>query len=425
MNVRDEFEIRKIENDLFPNYCNLIISKKLINELNKIDNVHYNLFEYTLNIKDFLKNDLDDRLTIEYGDLYNFIEPIYSEVTDALEQFDGYTTNNKEIQEELLKKWKTFDIESVNMYTQETLEEFFTTALAISSGIRNYFLKRDLTNECKNLLSEIKEVCTSEEYNYFSAFLKNNNYDVDNMKKVVDLLHKKIKDDWISKMSDIDEYKVGDDFSFLCHSVRSSQWEGDFKTPYVSTSLLTQEMWDTFNRPYGLIFDPKDIAAASYYDLYTINARETGDLFFNTSIPPMMTKKNIEDKCKKLKEETGNKIYSEIVIKGFNPKAIFAITDGTELDESYIGALELKERFPDLKVIELVKSYFCSKEEQFVIFKQIISNLSQITGLEPVDMNFYIDMFAHFLINKKNGTYDKGLLIEQYKTITTKNKNNY
>ena len=43
MNIKEEFELKMIENEMNPYYCNFIISKKLIKELNNIDNIHNNL----------------------------------------------------------------------------------------------------------------------------------------------------------------------------------------------------------------------------------------------------------------------------------------------------------------------------------------------------------------------------------------------
>lgn len=343
---------------------------------------------------------------------------------DEQAYYDFMDTDLKTSYIKLLKNKKT-----------DSLEKAIRLQCALKKDQEDLFLLRDLLVGRDELLEDMRYVCTEEEFDYFRTYLKNTSYDIDNLKVVLKVCKEKVLKNWQQELTDISTYHTNEakPFSLLCHSVLNSTFEGEeFYTKYVSTSLLTEQLWDTYSRGFGYILSPEHIVAASSKDLYASNYAQTDDkLFFHTKVAPIYSKKRIEKECLMRKQISRcnfkkTKVYSEILIKGFQPIGIFCITDGSKMDYNFKSAMRLKEQIdsilPNLPVIELDKTLYVSTEEQKSFIQPLLENLQKETGVHRdfSAIEDYQVMFYEFIKEKKEGIYHPEDLKRKYIAISKK-----
>lgn len=412
-----------------------IFEKDLLERINDMTSSPFDLVGYNA-LEKMRKEDkevtLDDEEIFQdvIKQICNYVKISSSGNDSNLEKY-GIKVNRDDFVK-FIEKYKDIydhlDSNSV-IFTKEDNDElcnFFKDAIEICEKEKESYFKRDLIIEYNNIIEDVKDLCSEDEYNYYAMFLGNSHFNMEDMKRVLSLVHEKLKQTWVDGITDVDDYEVGSKFSFLAHSVVSENWnkkDGDFRTPYVSTSLLTDKLWDRVNRPYGFILDSKDIVAASSFDLYTLNGHSGSSLFLNTSVNPISSKEKVERECilqkqENIKNDNNKKVYSEIVVEGFHPKAIFCQTDGSKLDRAYNGALELQRTFPDLKIVELDRTFYVDNEKRNEIFNKMLENLSEITHIAISKTSDYEPMFIDFMLAKKEKKYNPSDLIDTYKNIS-------
>ena len=154
------------------------------------------------------------------------------------------------------------------------------------------------------------------------------------------------------------------DFKYLIHNLTKGEIKGDFRTKYMSTSLITNRTMGVFGdkSKYGLILKPKHIVSADYKDTYTNNYREDGEQLFNIK-PPIKLPQEIEEICIEQTIEANGEmlnydeasIYSEIVVDEYEVVGMYFISNGEgELSPNYERAKRMaEERGVELKELDI------------------------------------------------------------------------
>lgn len=153
-------------------------------------------------------------------------------------------------------------------------------------------------------------------------------------------------------------------FKYLIHNLAKGEIKGDFRTKYMSTSLITNRTMGVFGgkSKYGLILKPKHIVSADYKDTYTNNYRGDDEQLFNIK-PPIKLPQEIEEICIEQTIEANGEmlnydeasIYSEIVVDEYEVVGMYFISNGEgELSPNYERAKRMaKERGIELKELDI------------------------------------------------------------------------
>lgn len=426
----------------------LIISRELLKKMDVIlvqdaydrFSAHDETFEFYENDADtdpveLLTNKLkkqQENYTISTGFLYRLLEKLDENVQFQISMGSSNLPDGQYNQyvEEYYKQMKNQELKS---YYQQlilnkdfnSLEQFIALECNLILEHDRLLLLRDLNKSKEHLLKDLKYVCSEEEFAYYQTYLSHNTFDIANLKRVLKLGQERILKDWKDQITDISSYQVGNPFAFLCHSMLHNDFEGaHFHTKYVSTSLLTENLWDTYSYGYGFILSPDTIVSASSRDTYSMNNAITDSkIFMYSDVASIFSKQRIEEECIALKKknlEEGNKekVYSEILVKGFHPLGVFCITDGSKMDYNYKHAVALKKNitlhYPNLPIVELDKTFYCSEKQRKTMFTGILDHLEKETGVSKAEYSTYEPMFIDFMVSKKEGTYDVDDLKKQY-----------
>ncbi len=291
--------------------------------------------------------------------------------------------------------------------------------------------QRDLAYAKDNVLDSLQYIVSYNELQKYKQkyeeMLSEIPLDLNKVQHYLKQLQQIILEDWKKGITPLEEYHPGDEFKFICHSTHTSEFKGDFFTFLVSCSLLTEEFNDTYRSGYGFIFDASNIVAADGEDMYVNNnSVDEKDMFASTSIPKISSIGKIIKQCqfnKKEKEKNGTseKIYSEVVIKGFNPIGIFCLTvGGKSLDFNYQSAKKLQQQFPQLPIIEIDLTYYKEANQLIWYRNNLIREIEkQINPNTPFKNDNYYDLYAYFwkqyLKLKKNSEYKESDIIALYR----------
>lgn len=255
------------------------------------------------------------------------------------------------------------------------------------------FKASDLLNLKEDLFENLKNVCSLDVYNYYTnlyeSYLKQENLDFKKLEKLFFEIQGIILDDWKKNLSSVNDYKLGSPFKYICHSTSSNGWSGEYLGRFVSASLLTENHTYTYNLPYGLIMDPNDIIMAYSEDLYIRNnSKDVNNLYNSGVLPIVQSIKTVND---------NTVYYNEVVLDGFHPIGIFCITDGSkELNPNYLGALKLKESFPDLPFIDLDITFFNEKIDTILARNGLVDSIEEKLGIYINGNVRYYEYFSYF-----------------------------
>ncbi len=301
--------------------------------------------------------------------------------------------------------------------------------------INNYkflcYKARDLLTAKDNLLENLKYLSSSEEISKINIEYEQalNNLDIAKMEKILNSINLIITNHWaefITKPEDIeDDIKNNKPIYFLGHSTNSTEFNTPFHSRFVSNSLLTNDLTDTYHGGYGFIIAPVNIVGAKSKDMHVDNdAQDVENIAFYSSIPLIDTPEKIIKECLDLKKENKKnkinfKVYSEIVTDGFNPIGIFCITDGSKtLNSNYTNALKLHKSFPNLPFVEVDKTLLtndnlenCSHLIDVIIEKFDNHYYSASTHR---DLRFRL-FWEKFMALKKQGDYTEEDILKIYK----------
>lgn len=221
-----------------------------------------------------------------------------------------------------------------------------------------YYLIRDLIKAKEDTIINMKYFMNDEEIKKFNdeyefAISKR---DVGKMQELLNNIQELILKEWNNYFENLDEM-TDESFKFIGHSTHQTKFDKDFYSRYVSCSLYTEDVNDTYASPFGFIMGPSNIVGASSTDMYVNNYADGQEsLLHYSTLRKIDHPKRIIVECQKqkqdnLKNELKKGVYSEIVKDGFEPIGIFCFTDGSKgFNWNYRYAMELQKSFPHLKV---------------------------------------------------------------------------
>ena len=356
-----------------------------------------------------LENLLDSTLNLERL-LYNISK--IKEVNPKLKtEFKKYETEFIKIRGNYFELFKEIDEdieeEELNIKgTKKFCEEFIDTKdkeeikhlLEVIYNLSKISLKIIQINE---LEKEKKEIIDSLKYIIDEEALKKHEIEIELLFKELDIeriteylkhLQEIIKDDFKHKITDIEEYKKGKYFRFLCHSVRFTEYDKKRQKNYTSTSLLTPKHTETYREDFGFIMKPDGIICASKEDAFTDISAKNDTETVEGIIPRV-------DSIEKIDAQSTR--YSEILLEGFNPIGIFCLTDGSKtLNLNYLKAQKLQKSFPNLKIIDIDLTLY--KEDLTEIRNSFINHINAYLGrFEEVEYDKYEEFFQKYLELKK------------------------
>lgn len=252
------------------------------------------------------------------------------------------------------ENYKDVDLSSSHEYIT-----FINYCGEIIDADKNIWMERDLNKAKDEIIINFKYFLSPDEIDYFEQLYSNasKEHDLTKMREMLEYAQSLILDQWKMEISS-DSIKNSKDFKFIGHSLRDIDFSGDFKTRYISCSLFTQDLYDVFNSPFGFVFAPENIKGASCHDLQvTNNASNDEEILFHSTVPIIDHPKRVieEEQADKKENDLNNskrKVYSEVVIDGFNPIAIFYFNLGAlSFEPDYEKVIKLSKNYPNLKVL--------------------------------------------------------------------------
>lgn len=316
-----------------------------------------------------------------------------------------------------LKKDKLDDfIKFINIIYEATIEK------------EKYDLIRDLIRAKEDTIINMKYFMSDEDItkfdNEYEMAITNKN--IDKMKELLNSIQELILEEWYNYFGDLNDM-TDESFKFIGHSTNQKKFDKDFYSRYVSCSLYTEDINDTFRSQFGFIMGPTNIVGASSTDMNVNNYAEGQESLLHYSTvkkidhPKRIISECLKQKEENLKEEIKRKVYSEIVKDGFEPIGIFCFTDGTKaLNWNYKYAMELQKSFPHLqvKVFDIMKRKTGLELEEIKL--NLLNNLkSQLTNstydIEMNNLPRYDLFFEQFDKLKKIGDYTEEEIAKLFK----------
>ncbi len=189
------------------------------------------------------------------------------------------------------------------------------------------------------------------------------------LKPIVKEINQIVKADWIGKMTDLENYQIGDSYHFICQSIHEPYRASEYLGNYASCSLLTDQIHNTYSTGFGFIYAPEDIVAAGGSDLNLENrATSDDDVMRLQSIPTIDSIENIlrQQEARMLADPANaRRQYNEVGVKAGHPIGIFCISNREDENDplsNYSRALKLQELNPTLKLAILPKTANVTKE---------------------------------------------------------------
>lgn len=247
---------------------------------------------------------------------------------------------------------------------------------------------------------------------------------------------------WEREMTNPKDFVDGRPFKFVVHNLTKDDFYDEFKTELVSSSLITdKEMCVCGRHQLGFILVPSNIKAAVPYDLFTINDyfepsfsykdyehRNYREAFNYPSaiLPPSVVEDEVINKSVAENGEILNndnaKVFSEIIIDGWAPNAIYTITNGEkEINPNYQRAKKLNEKYM-FDFIDIDKSLYriqnglepLTPTEQIDLARNIFAyTKSSINNFEEL----YPRIYKLFLMLKRRGEYSTDRFAYEFQKI--------
>lgn len=313
-----------------------------------------------------------------------------------------------------------YDIRTIS---EEKLGEILDISYNLNEELKKYYFICDLINAKNDCIENMKYFLDKNTISQWSIEYEEA-IQTRNIKKMQDMLEdvqNSILKEWEKYLPNIENMN-DDNFSFLGHSTNSTKFENAFYSKYVSTSLLTQDINDTYRSGYGFIFAPKNIVGANANDMYVNNYAENQDMLLHYStIKKIDHPKRLIEKCKKQKQENldnsnDKSVYNEVVIDGFDPIGIFCFTDGSKsLNLNEINAKKLQENFPNLKIYTFDIMNRKKGPELTQMKLKLINNLKRRKWQDSFDIQEnMLDKYEYFFIKfnefKHSKNYDETMI---------------
>ena len=267
---------------------------------------------------------------------------------------------------------------------EKRILEFLQLAENLKQQQELYCAFRDLFEAKKSVEESLKYCATEEEIDSFISEYNRSieSHDSKQMKEALEHAQQLILKHWGEYTTKIEDYKPGEQFKFICHSTSSTEFDGPFYTKYVSASLITNNVMGTYRNGFGFILEPKNIVGADSKDLFVMNTASTSDelLTYSTikriKAPEMVVEECIRTEQKRIKEESIQPTYNEVVVDGFNPIGIFCLTDGSKsLNYNYKCAKKLQKQFPQLPLVEIDKMLYLAGDKLRDTKRNLLKNV--------------------------------------------------
>ncbi len=323
--------------------------------------------------------------------------PHTMQTNDFLEQLQISLFQGEDVPlEEIIRK-------AMNIYaTSQYLYQFRETLKVIDSTLESFSLM-DEEADLSSYQERIRDCVSKNDLKGVQAVLKD--------------LQIPLLEHWKEYVTDINAYEPGKPFRFLCHSTSRVDYDKEFDTRFVSTSLLTEDLTETYRSGFGFILPPDAIVAAAGCDMYIRNETDDVDSLGTVSLvtkldgPEKVVKECLERKRKVQREKKNESVYSEVVVDGFHPVAIFCLTDGgKEFNYNYCQAKKLQEKFPHLKIIELDMTLYHENSMEDSC-RSLVEKIEQKrTGEYREENEYYCSRLTRFWNSfmelKKKGSYE-------------------
>lgn len=244
-------------------------------------------------------------------------------------------------------------------------------------------------------ISNIKECLSSDNVVYKRLYKE-----YDEFKQLEKRVVKYTLQLWKNQLTDYSKYKQGKRFCFLVHSITyhgKVTKENIGERPTISTSLITNRHMQVFGQKFGFIYDlsannllliDKDDCqsytdSGSFKKINPIEYEKIDDenylVYSSFDASKTRIPKTLEEYLvRKSKNDVGNKIYNEIILKNdkdTKPLAIFYITNGDKyFSDDYEQVKKFANEF-NLEIIEINTSYYkeikVNKEEKKMILDRL------------------------------------------------------
>ena len=215
-----------------------------------------------------------------------------------------------------------------------------------------------LDNLKKAALKSVESLVSKEQLEYLRALL-NNATDLNSMKPTLDYINNIVRNDYINKITNIDNYNPNSKYRLLCHSIGATTFDADkdYEGNYISCSVLSNEQNDTYNSNVGLVYPPQSIIAASSNDSATYNHADSNENVLTTQLyPTIQNIDSIISETVNRKKDSNSKEYNEVVVRKTEPIGIFYKGNYDDLDETSKWMVnKLRAKYPNLKVISIPK----------------------------------------------------------------------
>lgn len=358
------------------------------------------------------------------------------QIAQAFERFDAIPKkglHNMEIEEMFPNMQICFELKETESthYRAIDLRRIAETVIHSIDGIDKY--KIELQPEAKKELQKIQEELRS--------LLKADKTDIQGIQNRVNTYNNYATQIWNDYITDVGN-ETDDKFRYVVHNLTSGTIEGDFRTKYMSTSLITNNTMGVYGKSRcGLIIKPKHIISASYKDTYTNNYRENEDELFNIQ-PAIQLPQEIEETCVEQTIEANGEmlnyenesIYSEIVVDEYEISGIYYISNGEhELSPNYERARKMAEdRGLPLKEIDIsryrtekglepmtenAQKDFCRNIlHEYCTGNEILEKNNSQYGLTFVKNN-YQKLYEGYMQLKEKGEFTKEDLLKEFRQV--------
>lgn len=349
---------------------------------------------------------------------------------DAIQKNDLYNMGIEEIFSNMQTCFELKETESTH-YKAIDLRRIAETVIHSIDGVDRY--KIELQPDAKDELQKIQEE--------LGSLLKADKTDIQGIQDRVNTYNNYAIQIWNDYITNVGN-ETDDKFRYVVHNLTSGVIDGDFRTKYMSTSLITNNTMGVYGQSRcGLIIKPKHIISASYKDTYTNNYRENEDELFNIQ-PAIQLPQEIEEICVQQTIETNGEmlnyekesIYSEIVVDEYEIEGIYYISNGEhELSPNYERArkmaedrgLPLKEKDISKErmknglepMTENSKKNFCQNIlSKYCIGDEILEKNNSQYGSTFVKNN-YQNLYERYMKLKERGEFTKEDLLKEFRQV--------
>ena len=265
---------------------------------------------------------------------------------------------------------------------------------------------------------------------------------IEDIKSIIEQYNEHAISIWNNYLTNVNEGSKNN-FRYLIHNMSKGKVRGDFRTKYMSTSLITNRSMGVFGgkSKYGLIIKPKHIVSADYKDTYTNNYKEDDDKLFNIK-PPIKLPHEIEDICVKQTIEANGEmlnydnesIYSEVVVDEYDIEGLYYISNGEkELSPNYETAKKMAdERGVELKELDIsqcrednglelmtekMQIDFCRNIlQKYCIGSPELEKNYQENGTIFIN-NHYKEFYERYTHLRENGEYTADDILKEFKGV--------